>query len=57
VREQHSALSSGPFEHGRIVGSSQAHILNSHDVEIRHPTREAAYDIVVEILVSGEFEY
>jgi hypothetical protein len=57
MREQHPALSSSPFEHGRIVGSSEARILDPHNIEIGHPTREAAYDVVVEILVGGELEH
>jgi citrate lyase gamma subunit len=43
-----------PPQYGRIIRASEADVLDSHDVQIRVAPQQAAYDIVVQVFVSGQ---
>ena len=55
--DEDTVFPSGEVKDSGIIGSGQADILNANNVEIGAAAQQAAQDIVVEVLISGEAQH
>ena len=56
MSEQYPALLGRPIKNRSIVGLPEPHVLNADQIDSRQPTDQAAYYVVVEVLVTEQTE-
>ena len=47
----------GPFQDGRVIGSRHSRILNAYQVQLGFPPKQAADDIIVQVLIRGKTKH
>jgi hypothetical protein len=55
--EENAGLFRGPFQNDGIIRACQTGVLQPHNIDGRITPQNAADNIVVEVLVGGEFQH